>query len=351
MLTMAQVFIFAFICSYLSSFKFRKILLGLSVMDKPNERSSHSEVTVRGGGLSILLPVVITGIFVSFRDRDLTCFIFLSAVIIIAIISMVDDAKSLSQKLRFTVHISVSLLFLCFVDWTSFANSAGNLKGPLIFLVGGILLLWLVGYSNAFNFMDGINGLASFQAIITFIYAGIAIGCVSGHWENGLVLMCMVIGGGALGFLPHNFPRASMFMGDAGSVTLGFSSAAIGIWSVAIVGWELFVTLCLIHMNFLLDTGITLSRRILKREQWWMPHRQHFYQKLIRSGKSHSFVTLTEMGIQLLLLPLLIRFMFAGIIEQFVIVLLVLIFWVAYFCYAEWCLIQYSKQEGTSRSI
>ena len=95
-------------------------------------------------------------------------------------------------------------------------------------------------------------------------------------------------------------------MGDVGSAPLGFLLAFLALWAAKEHGWWLLIPLALLHANFVLDTGITFVRRVLRGEKWYDAHREHFYQRLIRSGKSHAFVTGCEMGLQLLVLGLIL---------------------------------------------
>ncbi|MDA7512698.1 glycosyltransferase family 4 protein [Verrucomicrobia bacterium] len=332
-----SVIILALLISYASGFLFYRLLLRASVVDKPNERSSHQVVTVRGGGVAILLPLLLMTGYVVWPSQDVTSIGFLIAIIGIAGISVVDDIKSLSAKVRLVGHAVAGLLLLWSVHSGDSGEVFGNMGIGWILALGVVLLVWLVGYANAYNFMDGINGLAAGQAAITSIFSAYAIGSVTGNWDSGPVLICLALTGAALGFLPHNVPRASMFMGDIGSVTLGFVFAAISVWSVIVVGWELFLPLCLIHSNFVLDTGITLFVRIRRKEKWWKPHREHFYQKLIRAGKSHSFVTFWEMFLQFCILFILVRSFSAGNTERMLLYASVFVIWIGFFFYCEKC--------------
>jgi UDP-N-acetylmuramyl pentapeptide phosphotransferase/UDP-N-acetylglucosamine-1-phosphate transferase len=112
------------------------------------------------------------------------------------------------------------------------------------------------------------------------------------------LVLTAIIAGAAAGFLPHNFPKARMFMGDVGAVFLGFGLAAIAVWIAADRGWWLLVPLGCLHANFILDTTITVIRRILRGEVFHQAHREHFYQRLVRAGWSHTRVTLTEAVLQ-----------------------------------------------------
>ena len=149
------------------------------------------------------------------------------------------------------------------------------------------------------------------------------------------MLGAVVIIGACAGFLPHNFPKARMFMGDVGSAPLGFLLAFLALWAAKEQGWWLLVPLALLHVNFVLDTGITLVRRVLRGEKWYDAHREHFYQRLIRSGKSHVFVTGCEMGLQLLVLGLMVAYLKSNPPVRVGLIGLVLLIWLVFFAYCE----------------
>ncbi|MHB8524336.1 MAG: MraY family glycosyltransferase [Limisphaerales bacterium] len=144
-----------------------------------------------------------------------------------------------------------------------------------------------------------------------------------------------MLAGAAAGFLPHNFPRARMFMGDVGSAPLGFLLASVALWIPVRDGWWLLVPLCLMHTNFVLDTAITLCRRVLRGERWHEAHREHFYQRLIRSGRSHSFVTGLEMGLQVLVFALLSAYIRVGVASRLALAVAVVLLWCGFFAYCE----------------
>jgi UDP-N-acetylmuramyl pentapeptide phosphotransferase/UDP-N-acetylglucosamine-1-phosphate transferase len=199
-----------------------------------------------------------------------------------------------------------------------------------------LVLVWVTGYTNAFNFMDGINGIAAGQAAVTGLgMAGLAL-LVGAQPSDPPVLFSAAAAGAAAGFLPHNFPRARMFMGDVGSATLGYWLSAMTIWLAALHGWEFLIPLVLLHANFILDTAVTLGRRIVTGQRWYDAHREHFYQRLIRAGKSHSFVTLWEMGLQVVTLGLMVAYVLtAGWLARGVLAAAVILIWGAFFLYSE----------------
>jgi UDP-N-acetylmuramyl pentapeptide phosphotransferase/UDP-N-acetylglucosamine-1-phosphate transferase len=196
--------------------------------------------------------------------------------------------------------------------------------------------------------MDGINGIAAGQAIITGLGMAVLV-WLAGHptqvsdfpfrfQDSGFslpVLLSFCVAGAALGFLPHNFPQARMFMGDVGSAPLGFLLAVLALWLARDHGWWLLPPLVLLHANFTLDTAITLVRRVLRGEKWYDAHREHFYQRLIRSGKSHAFVTGCEMGLQVLVLGLMVAYLRSGPVLRIGLILAVFAVWGCFFAYCE----------------
>jgi len=204
---------------------------------------------------------------------------------------------------------------------------------------------WIAGYTNAFNFMDGINGIASLQATITGCGMALLVGTSTGNFASTPVLLSLLIGGAALGFLPHNFPKARMFMGDVSSAPLGFLLAVVALWLAQTAGWWLMIPLGLLHANFVLDTAITLFRRILRGERWYDAHREHFYQRLIRSGRSHTFVTLWEAGLQLVTLGLVLLYPQASVGMRVGITVSVLFIWLVFFFCCEVALRHSLKSE------
>ena len=124
-------------------------------------------------------------------------------------------------------------------------------------------------------------------------------------------------------------------MGDVSSAPLGFFLAATTIWIANSYGWELLIPLALLHANFVMDTAITLSRRFLRGDKWYSAHREHFYQRLVRAGKTHTFVTLWEMGLQLFVAAMMIVYVHVGVAARIGLILLVLTMWLVFFLYCE----------------
>ncbi|MGE0734571.1 MAG: glycosyltransferase family 4 protein [Alphaproteobacteria bacterium] len=261
------------------------------ILDLPNERSSHTRPTPRGGGIAavIVLAIMIGGILQMAEVPLLPSAIVIGGLVALALVSWLDDVQGLSPLPRFTAQVVVVALATHF--W--FAPGAAAVAGafsipawPLLILIA-IAWLWFI---NLFNFMDGIDGLAGVEAA-SIGFAVFAMGAVTGH-GFGFGIMGAAIFGAALGFLRFNWHPARIFMGDVGSVPLGF-----------LLGW-LLLTLCvnpapsgiaafavIVPLYFLADASITIARRILRGEKFWRPHREHFYQKALASGRSHARVS------------------------------------------------------------
>ncbi|MHB8524268.1 MAG: MraY family glycosyltransferase [Limisphaerales bacterium] len=217
----------------------RNLLVHANVIDHPNERSSHNEPTARGGGLAIIFTILAGCMVLIWRQRDAGLIALIVGATMLAVVSWFDDRKSLSTLVRFGCHGIAAFLVLYALDWPTLRLALQPGAGIwLPSLAGlGLLFLWLTGYTNAFNFMDGINGIAAGQAALTGIGTALIVGLATGNWDGPVVLLSLAVSGAALGFLPHNFPRARMFMGDVGSAPLGFLLASLVLWAAVQGGW------------------------------------------------------------------------------------------------------------------
>lgn len=257
------------------------------VLDVPGDRSSHSVPTPRAGGIAIL-----AGAFVALAwtirtvhpwDRALAW-----GMVVIAVIGIVDDLVRVRAGVKLAAQIvAAGIVVVAGGAVLRLTEVAGmGAREPWI-VAAAVAVFWFVGVSNAFNFMDGINGIAACEAVVCGVAQAIL---ASRAGQEDLAVIALALAAASLGFLPWNFPRASIFMGDVGSATLGFCFAAIAVLSAARGGS--FVAAALPLFPFLFDTSVTLTARILRREAFMSPHRSHFYQQLVRSGWSHASVTM-----------------------------------------------------------
>jgi UDP-N-acetylmuramyl pentapeptide phosphotransferase/UDP-N-acetylglucosamine-1-phosphate transferase len=328
----------AAMASFLLGFAVYPLLERRRIVDEPGPRSSHQRPTVRGGGIGIMLALLGGGGALLAFHGGATLIVLLSCALGLAAVSFIDDARRLPVWVRFGCHALAALAVLLVLSWTipSVELSPGwqLTIPPAVSLV--VCFLWLAGYTNAFNFMDGINGIAAGQAVITAAGCGLLAALATGKWTATPVLFAFVIAGAAAGFLPHNFPRARMFMGDVGSVPLGFLLAALVLWMARDGSPALLLPLALLHGNFVFDTAFTLCRRTLRGEKLYHAHKEHFYQRLNQSGKSHAFVTGWEMAVQGVVLALLVLYVRCQWVSARVLLITaIVLLWAAFFWLCE----------------
>jgi UDP-N-acetylmuramyl pentapeptide phosphotransferase/UDP-N-acetylglucosamine-1-phosphate transferase len=332
-----SIFLLSLISSFALGWPAALVLRRFGVIDRPNARSSHLVPTVRGGGVAIIGTIAVGLLFAVWRGGagGGEAAIITVGVLLLALVSFIDDLKPIGPAVRFGYHGTVAVAFM----WTlgvpdlGLGGAAAAVASAVFCVVG---FLWLAGYTNAFNFMDGINGLAGGQAVVTGLGTA-ALATVAGlPASHPAVWLSLLVAGAAAGFLPHNFPRARMFMGDVSSAPLGCLLATTGWWLASEAGWQWLILVGLLHANFVLDTGVTLLRRMARGDRWYEAHREHFYQRLIRAGKSHPYVTGCEMAGQALVVVLVLG---AAQVPSWAAAVgagvLVLGLWTAFFIFAE----------------
>ena len=269
-----------------------------SLLDLPGQRRSHSLPTPRGGGIGIVVAVL-GGLVVAALSNHLRnlCESAAAAVVLVASIGWIDDHRGLSARLRVLVHLAaVVLLYLPLFGFAwflaQFHGANADAAPPLhyaILLPGAIVfVLANVWFVNLHNFMDGINGLLACQAI--FVFLALA-SLVSGD-SRALLLLCAAA---VAGFLPFNFPRARVFMGDVGSGTLGLLIAGAVVLQALSFRGSVFSGLIACSV-FVTDATCTLLSRMLRGRRWYSAHREHLYQWLVRCGFSHARVVALYMG-------------------------------------------------------
>ncbi len=259
------------------------------VYDLPNERSQHTDPTPRGGGLAILVIVLLIfmPVGLSFGDPGMVVRYALGGAII-GLVGFADDLRSLPPLPRLIVQIIAATIFLPGTPLTVIGLPGLDLR--LLSGVGYVIsLLWLVGLSNAYNFMDGIDGLAGGQAVI----GGLLWALVGWFSNDSLILLLgLLIAATAAGFVVYNMPPASIFLGDVGSNFLGYSLAALPLIAISRGGSSRLIVVGALFVGlFVFDAALTFVRRVLKGENILQPHRSHLYQRLISVGELPGHVT------------------------------------------------------------
>jgi len=237
--------------------------------DIPNDRSLHVRPTPRVGGWGIV-PVAVVAMLLAAPSLWFAAL----ATVFLAAVSQVDDRRGLPARVRFAAHliavVALVALFPAAAPWWVLAVLA-------------FLMIWLV---NLYNFMDGADGLAGGMALFGFAgYAAAAL--LSDHPMPELALASLAVAGAALGFLFFNFHPARIFLGDAGSISLGYLAGALGYWGWRGGAWPVWFP-ALVFAPFIGDASVTLARRLLRGEKFWQAHREHYYQRMVRSGVGHA---------------------------------------------------------------
>lgn len=265
------------------------------LIDQPGQRRSHRVPTPRGGGIGIVVAVVASGLALATTDAaaPLPSFAWLLLPILaVALVGWIDDHGGLSARTRFATHCAAALV-IALPFWL---GGAAPLPGGWTVLLMPFLVLALAWSINLHNFMDGIDGLLALQAI--FVFATIAALLHAQAPPTFPYLLAWLAA--TAGFVPFNFPRARIFMGDVGSGVLGLLVAVAVLWqlSAPAVAWASGVAAC---SAFVTDATCTLLSRMLRGRRWYSAHREHLYQWLARSGFSHAQVVALYMGWNLLI--------------------------------------------------
>jgi Fuc2NAc and GlcNAc transferase len=297
------ILIVAFFASYALTAWLQRHLRIKQLVDRPNSRSSHSVPTPRGGGLSIVLVTTLGAITLCVTDRLSVS--LASAVVLgglcVAAVGFWDDIRSVPIIVRMSVHIVAAVFAVDCLSSASLLHVGGFVVdlGRFAPVIAVVAIVWIL---NLFNFMDGIDGIAASEGAFMLLgFAGLAL--FVGHGSALDVAPALIAGAACLGFLVWNWAPASIFMGDVGSGYLGYVIAVIAIDSskgspIGIYAW------LILGGVFVVDSTLTLFRRLFRGEPILQAHRIHAYQWLSRRWGSHSAVTFTVIAVDLVwLLP------------------------------------------------
>lgn len=264
-----------------------------TLLDHPNERSLHQAPTPRTGGVAIVLALAVGALLIPLiapAPSPPGGWSLAVGAVLIALLSLADDWRPLSAKLRLAIHIIAASLLL--VGGFSPASLAIPLWGSVTLGWGGsvLALLFVVWFTNLYNFMDGMDGFAGGMGL--FGFGALALFGALAHAPY-FTSLALIITGANLGFLLFNFPPARIFMGDVGSTTMGFLAAALTLWGVRDGLFPLWVPL-LAFSPFLIDATVVVTRRLLQGEKVWEAHKTHYYQRLVEAGWGHRKTVLAE---------------------------------------------------------
>lgn len=294
---LATFLVAAAILSWLLASRVRLYALD-RLLDVPNERSSHSVPTPRGGGLAIAFTAlggIILAAILHWIDWNLAIAL-VGGGTMIAAIGWIDDHRSLSALTRFAVQfLSAGWAIYWLGGLPSLSVGSGTLHMGIVGSILGIIgIVWAI---NLYNFVDGIDGLAAGEAISTGVIGGLILLAMG---QTGLATVALIIAAANAGFLPLNWAPARLFMGDVGSGMLGYLFAVLAIASENSGAMPLLLWVLLLGA-FVFDATVTLCRRIAHGERWYHAHHSHAYQRMVQAGKSHAQVSSTILVINLAL--------------------------------------------------
>ena len=270
----ASAFSASFVVNLLLSSKWLRHL----ATDKPGHRSLHQHATPRTGGLGIIAGLLCASLLgLSWPTQ------WVLALSMLAAVSLADDILSLPARTRLVTQICSGSLALYWL-----------IPEAHFWLLLPALILVSVWATNLYNFMDGANGLAGGMGMIGFGWLALA----SWHSAPDLAGICLALASASAGFWCINFWSGRIFMGDAGSTLLGMCAALIGISGTLRQCWPFWLPL-MVFSPFIADASVTLAKRVYAKQRFWEAHREHYYQRLIRSGWSHRQLAMASYALML----------------------------------------------------
>lgn len=268
----------------------------LGLIDVPNARSAHDTPTPRGGGIGIVFGTVGGSLLLPTLGVPVPAGMLFALVVgglLVAAVSFLDDVGGVRASIRLFVHLGLGAAVVLLVGPIAMVDLGPLGPAPLKWTAVPLTVLWIAGIINAYNFMDGIDGLAAGQSLATagaWVVVGLGVG------RGDIAALALLIAGTSAGFLLHNWTPARLFMGDVGSAFLGY---ALGL--LVVIGAQddpgLATAGVVFLWPFVFDTALTLARRAIRMENIFAAHRSHFYQRLLATGCSQHGVLALYLGL------------------------------------------------------
>lgn len=273
----------SFISSIILIWFLIRIMTHYGIVDKPSKRRAHLDVVPRGAGLALMLVFIAFAIF----NQTLSSSNIIQLFVPISLVSFWDDITKIAIPFRFFIHILCALLaIIWFIQPRSLLHYEVN-----IYIDLAITTLAFVAFINIYNFMDGIDGITAVESIhlsiTTLLLCYLKIDIIT-HL-NFIVITNLILLGFALGFIIFNWSPAKIFIGDVGSISLGFL-CGVCLLMLACDSERLFVSCVIASLYYITDGGLTILIRLINKEKIWTPHLNHFFQKAIRRGWTHKEV-------------------------------------------------------------
>jgi Fuc2NAc and GlcNAc transferase len=295
--------------TYLCIFAFSTILVKLysnaaykvGMVDIPNHRTSHQNTTPRGGGL-VFMVLWMLFIYYQYLHQNLSQHlsqVLLIPTIIVTSISFLDDYFNLRRRYRLIAHVLTAAFAAYLIGPVDVHLGSHTISASFILTcVASFYIIWSI---NLFNFMDGLDGQAGFQAFFICFVSGLLLLI---YGDTTLAHVSLLLAFGVLGFLVWNWPNAKVFMGDVGSTGLGVLIAIFSLLSQQSSKLPFSIYLML-YMPFLFDATLTLLRRMISGEDWYEPHNKHAFQRLYQTGWSHHKILTGLILIDVIILGLI----------------------------------------------
>jgi len=295
---MVYIFVASLIAGWLLTGVVRRAAARRGLLDMPNTRSSHVIPTPRGGGIAIVIITLAAACAQVLLEggRIPVAVAWIAGGGLVAGIGFLDDLKGVSAMVRAGVQALAAIVLLSAVDLPVVLGLPQSSLGTVAFLwvAGALAVMWSI---NLFNFMDGIDGLASAQCVFVVVAATLLTGVGNGLGSS--LVPCIAMAGACVGFLIWNAPPAKIFMGDVGSGFIGFGLIA-GALTTGGKGPVSFWTWLVLNGLFSSDATVTLLVRLMRGQRIYEAHRLHVYQRLARRWSSHGRVTAAYMSINLI---------------------------------------------------
>ena len=280
-----KIVLITFICSIILVPFVKKIAEYVGAVDIPNKRKVHKDLIPRLGGLSIFLSFLLG--YILFARQSIEMISILIGSFIIILTGIIDDIKSLPPRYKFSGQLLAALIVVLYGGISLNEVSAFGFYIRFTPLVGNIITVFIIlGCINSINLIDGLDGLAAGIGSIYFLTIGI-IAFVLGQNTGLDISLTFIMLGATLGFLVHNFYPAKIFMGDSGSMFLGFIISVIALLGFKNVTFTSFVVPLLILAVPILDTSFAIIRRLLKHEKISTPDREHLHHQFLNKKISH----------------------------------------------------------------
>ncbi len=253
-----------------------------SIVDVPNARSNHSRAIPRGGGIAIIASMLFSFVALSFYSTNILYLI--PGIFVLALISWVDDRKGVNPLFRLIIQAIVC----AYTVWIFFAESSlisqNTIMPYFLPILVFFIMMWFI---NLYNFMDGIDGITGSYGIM--ICLTLFLFSMLDFYPKFLGIVALCVTASILGFIIFNWHPAKIFMGDVGSIPLGYVLAVMLIFLAFNDNW---VAALIIPLYYLADASITLVKRFIQGKKIWQAHSEHFYQRAVRAGVKHSNVVI-----------------------------------------------------------